>query len=390
MIFYLQTAPFGAVIKDEELLRKYKLGEKKTQRTEILFIERCLDLLKGNGRMGIILPDGIFMSKSLKYVRDFIIEKAQIIAVVSLPQLAFMPSGAGVKSSLLFLRKKMANEKLDDYPIFMAIANHIGYEATGKWDINELPSILSAYKSFKDKKNINPNMSSYTVSFKQIMEAGRFDPYYFQPKFKKLENVLNSYRNVKKLKEIVELIDYGLMPTKDYARTPKDGIPMIRVTNITVDGRIDMTDVKYVPLDTPKLDEKRVREGDILMVQCGNTTGKTALVPKELDNYTYGSFCFAIRPKKSIILPEYLELVLRSEIGQMQIWRTINIATVRPNTSKPAVENLLIPIIPLEEQKKIIEEVTEKRLKIQEMRQEIEKLNDIIDKIIASKLKIEI
>ncbi|MDI6801973.1 MAG: restriction endonuclease subunit S [Thermodesulfovibrionales bacterium] len=165
---------------------------------------------------------------------------------------------------------------------------------------------------------------------------------------------------------------------------------MIRVTNITVDGRIDMTDVKYIPFDTPKLDEKRVKEGDVLMVQCGNTTGKIALVPKELEGFTYGSFSFAIRPKKNILLPEYLELVLRSEIGQMQIWRTINIATVRPNTSKPEVENLLIPIPSLTEQKKIIEEVNKNRAKIEKMSEEIKNLNDSIDKIVPSTLKIDV
>jgi len=166
----LTNPPFGASIKEREhkYLKNYVLGgrsKKIKQNSEILFIERCLDLLNENGRMGIVLPDGILMSKSLKYVRDFIIEKAQILAVVSLPQLAFMPSGAGVKSSLLFLRKKKSNEKLaKNYPIFMAMANHIGYEATGKWDTNELPSILSAYKAFKEKKNIKSD-TTFIVSF---------------------------------------------------------------------------------------------------------------------------------------------------------------------------------------------------------------------------------
>lgn len=394
-ILLLTNPPFGATVKEQEhkYLKNYVLGGKSKkikQNSEILFIERCLDLLNENGRMGIVLPDGILMGKSLKYVRDFIMERAEILAVVSLPQLAFMPSGAGVKSSLLFLRKKKTNEKLTkNYPIFMAMVNHIGYEATGKWDTNELPSMLSAYKDFKERKNIKSD-TTYTISFEQVLEANRFDPYYFQPKFEKLESAIKSYKNVKRLKEVVEFLEYGLMPTQDYARSSKDGVPMIRVTNITVDGRIDMNDVKYIPFDTPKLDEKRVKEGDVLMVQCGNTTGKIALVPQELKDYTYGSFSFAIRPKRNILLPEYLELVLRSEIGQMQIWRAINIATVRPNTSKPDVQNLLIPIPSLVEQKNIIEKVNKDRTKIEKMSKEIEKLSESIDKIVPSTLKIDV
>lgn len=96
-----------------------------------------------------------------------------------------------------------------------------------------------------------------------------------------------------------------------------------------------------------------------------------------------------LRPNKNILLPEYLELVLRSAIGQLQIWRTINIATVRPNTSKPDIKNLLIPLPSLSIQRKIIEEVKTKREKIEQMSKEIKDLNDSIDKIVPEKLNID-
>ena len=149
----LTNPPFGAVVKstEKDYLDKYELGkEKKNQKTEILFIERCLDFLKPNGKMAIVLPDGILTNSSLQYVRDFIMEKAQILAVVSLPQFAFTHFGAGVKSSLVFLRKKKENEKLGNYPIFMAIAEHIGYDATGRKDpLNDLDKILEEYRKFE-------------------------------------------------------------------------------------------------------------------------------------------------------------------------------------------------------------------------------------------------
>jgi type I restriction enzyme M protein len=149
----LTNPPFGAVVKQSEkpYLGKYKLGkDRKTQKTEILFIERCLEFLRpGTGRMGIVLPDGILTNSSLQYVRDFITEHAQILAVVSLPQFAFTHFGAGVKSSLVFLRKKAEGEKLENYPIFMAIAEHIGYDATGrKIPQNDLDKIVEEHHQF--------------------------------------------------------------------------------------------------------------------------------------------------------------------------------------------------------------------------------------------------
>ena len=76
-------------------------------------------------------------------------ERCQILAVVSLPQFAFSHYGAGVKASIVFLRRKGKDEELGNYPIFMAIAEHIGYDATGRKDPqNDLDIIVEEYKKF--------------------------------------------------------------------------------------------------------------------------------------------------------------------------------------------------------------------------------------------------
>lgn len=145
----LTNPPFGAVVKDRRILDNFQLGKDRIrQRTEILFLERCLDLLAPSGRLGIVLPDGILTNMSLQYVRDFIDQHAKILAVVSLPQTAFIPAGSGIKASLLFLQKKKGDEDLADYPIFMALAHHVGYDATGRPDTNDLPGILKDYRRF--------------------------------------------------------------------------------------------------------------------------------------------------------------------------------------------------------------------------------------------------
>lgn len=82
--------------------------------TEILFLERCLNLLRPGGRMGIVLPDGILNNPSLDYVRDFCEQRAFIRAVVSMPEQTFKSSGTKtVKTSLLFMQKFTAQEAAD-------------------------------------------------------------------------------------------------------------------------------------------------------------------------------------------------------------------------------------------------------------------------------------
>ena len=165
----LTNPPFGSVVKRTEKsegyleqfeLRKYlgkpnadfddaqgeKLGEGAAKRgarqatarasikTEILFLERIHSFLKpGTGRCAVVLPDGILTNSSLQGVRDWLLEHFQLLGVVSLPQYAFAHYDAGVKASLVFLRRLGATESVpDSAPIWMALAENIGYDATGR------------------------------------------------------------------------------------------------------------------------------------------------------------------------------------------------------------------------------------------------------------------
>ena len=112
--------------------------ERTSIKTEILFIERVHSYLKpGTGQAAIVLPDGILTNSSLQGVRNWMVSHFQILAVVSLPQFAFAHYDAGVKTSIVFLRRLKDGETVpDDAPIFMALAENIGYDATGRKTFN--------------------------------------------------------------------------------------------------------------------------------------------------------------------------------------------------------------------------------------------------------------
>lgn len=150
----MTNPPFGSKgkVKDQNILSEYDFGytwkkDKNINRfqkgkllagkkgggqvPDILFIERCLSLLKRGGRMGIVLPDGDLTNQNTEFVRDWLKDKVQIVAVVSLPQETFVPFGAGVKSSVLFL-KKPEGKVPERYPIFFANLEKIGYDIRGR------------------------------------------------------------------------------------------------------------------------------------------------------------------------------------------------------------------------------------------------------------------
>ncbi|MBQ3396775.1 MAG: N-6 DNA methylase [Synergistaceae bacterium] len=149
--------PFGSKIpiKDEYILEQFELAhmwkrgkdsntwemQNKLQSSvppEILFIERCTQLLKEGGRMGIILPDSILGSPGLGYIRQWILTNHTAAASLDLTPDTFQPNN-GTQTSILILQKKTEREKTNEaianhianYPVFMASIDRVGHDRRG-------------------------------------------------------------------------------------------------------------------------------------------------------------------------------------------------------------------------------------------------------------------
>ena len=140
----MANPPFAGDIQESRLLHQYEIARKNGKYRskvgrDILFIERNLDFLKPGGRMAIVLPQGRFNNTSDKYIRDFIAERARILAVVGLHPNTFKPH-TGTKTSVLFLQKWNDDPaagplcpRIEDYPIFMAVSERGGKDNSGDY-----------------------------------------------------------------------------------------------------------------------------------------------------------------------------------------------------------------------------------------------------------------
>lgn len=145
----------------ESVLSLYASG-KHSGLTEVIFIERCLRLLKPGGRLGIVLPEGVLNNTQLQRVRELFEGMAKIILIASIPQDVFMASGATVKPSLMFF-KKFTTEEATQYEQ----ANAKAYEqVTAKYaeQIAELVSFI------EDKKNPRSEIKVKKAELK-VLEA---------------------------------------------------------------------------------------------------------------------------------------------------------------------------------------------------------------------------
>jgi type I restriction enzyme M protein len=150
--------PFGSKIpiRDPHILEQYELARiwerDKTNRNnwimtdrlqssvppEQLFVERCVQLLKPGGRLGIVLPDSILGAPGLGYIPQWLIKNTRLLASIDLHADTFQPKN-GTQTSVLFLQKKTPEEiheeersgKMMDYAIFMAMVDRIGHDKRG-------------------------------------------------------------------------------------------------------------------------------------------------------------------------------------------------------------------------------------------------------------------
>lgn len=156
----LANPPFGSSEKDQKILSRYILGAKEVarakERTEVLFLEKGLRLLRPEGRMLIVLPLGIFQTESDQRVRDFLHSECEVRAIVSLPTHTFVQAGVQTVNTCVAYLQKFTTEKKTlydektrdlsqediralirtdpdfDYAIFMGTAEFVGFEPSGR------------------------------------------------------------------------------------------------------------------------------------------------------------------------------------------------------------------------------------------------------------------
>ncbi|MBM3130092.1 MAG: hypothetical protein FJ009_15895 [Chloroflexi bacterium] len=372
----LTNPPFGAKIPvvGKELLRQYSLGyrwiEKDDvwQRTtelldkqppQILFIERCLQLLKPGGRAGIVLPEGVFGNPSDRYIWEYVRQNAAVLAIVSLPPETFQPS-THTKTSVVFLQKGAAQRR-----VFMAVAKTIGHNKNGKeiYKINpdgsfvfdaqankivddDTPEIARRYGA---PQLIQPDHLGFWVEAAEI-DDHIFIPEYYNPELREELKRLEQSGKCR-LVTIGDLIDAGTLEVRRGNEIGSQfygtgNVPFVRTTDI-VNWEIKMDPVKAVADEVYEQYRRQqdVRENDILFVNDGTfLIGRTAMVTRLDAKIIIQSHLKKIRALRPEALdPFYLFYLLNSNIVQRQIAvKTFTQATL--STIGNRLREIVLPI----------------------------------------------
>lgn len=399
----LTNPPFGSKgkVEDYSILGSYELARKwqknhtgewkksdvllPAQTPDILFLEQCMRLLRPGGRMAVILPDGLIQNVSSGYVRWWLRSVAEVVAVVSIPQEAFVPYGTGIKTSLVLFRKLPVPASSHCY---MARVRKMGYDVKGQPVFlrdesgkelraadgsplvdDDIGQIAEGFVAFTRGRLTSNSDEVFSVS--QDALNSRLDVEHYIPSDLQLVEKLAA-DGAKKLGEVADICTEG----DDFRLTGDEDIRYIAISNIDARTMQVVSQQTMKAHEAPSRATYLLKSGDIVTAVSGASTGTsrqaTALITAEED----GAICsngLAVLRNIAGVDPMFLLAYLRTSTFLRQIRRLMTGHAI-PAISLEDLACILVPIPTLKEQQQVAESVKS----VQALRREAMKAGEVL------------
>lgn len=394
----LANPPFGAREKEAKILSEYDFGSKKkkraSQKTEVLFVEKALKLLRPEGRLLIVLPTGLLSADSYEDLRMYVLKNAWVRGIFNLPTHTFVQSGIPtVNTVVLYLQKYTIDvqefwdqQELDgtfadfkrilsknpqyDYQILMAGAENVGADlGTGsspnddpyndldlilkdiadnsdgdlnKLDIFDYAERLYGIKSFRRRDQTQRGMRTGSKFFFKIRASelvNRMDPsyYVFQEK-------------IKTFLDEMEPIGQRIKPISNRFRpkTAEELDAEYSMLSISSDGKVTIREkIHGEDILTP---QKRVKAGDIIYNPMRANIGSLGIVDDEQTGALVSPDYHVLRPDG--IDAEYLIGLLRTPFYKFYI-DIVTTGSIRDRLYPQDLQQILVPRVDASKRKQI-------------------------------------
>lgn len=312
--------------------------------TEIVFIERTLNLLKPGGRAALVLPDGVLDNVQFKKIRSFIENRARILNITSIPSDVFLSSGANIKPSLVFLQKyKEGETKEANYSLSITKVENAGISSTGQLsDGNQLP--IAA-------KEITAWIKGYPISdmrYTKVVNRQEMTDWNVRILFDKKRVGFNPEYVTVPLKEVLTLSrnTICISPEICYKRLT------VRLFNKGITLRDELPGKE---IGTKK--QTLVSAGQFIISKIDGKSAAFGIVPPSLDKAVVTPDFLVYDVNTNKILPQFLELILNNPKILRSFDNLSSGTTGRRRLSRVVFENTEIALPDLQEQRRLIEPI---------------------------------
>ena len=385
----LTNPPYGAdiVVGDDNLKSQFELAfkwsfNKKTSNWErtsslqknpgpqVIFLERCLRLLKPGGKCGVVLPESMFCNPSYSFVTSFLLQNTKIVSVVSFPESLFKTSGkTGTHTKtmgIVFEKIESGKPVPKEHEIFFAEARWCGHDSRGlQIPHDDFPTILSNFVAFNktEKRSVRRDHLGFSVKQSDIRN-NILIPKYYDPELAQDINKLSVSHDLVRFGDLVQSGTLELCTGDEVGKLAygTGNIPFVRTSDISnweikIDSKQGISQEHFSRLAK----RQDVRPLDLLMVRDGTyLIGTTAIVTKTDLPLLYQSHLFKIRSADHKKMSPFLLLaILSSSIVQRQI-QSFRFTQDIIDTLGNRVNDLILPVPKdLGLQNKVIKDVGE-------------------------------
>lgn len=404
----LTNPPFGTkivaatpdVLRTFTLARRWRLDRadgswkptatvRKRVPPQVLFVERCLSLLRPHGRLGLVLPESVLSNKSYRFVVEYIRTHCSVSAVVGMPEALFKTSGKGgthTKTCLLVAHKLGSPAKVGA-SIFMAEAQWCGKDSRAREIPNDdLPQIGRNLASYRSGQSFQSSRLGFVISERSVAE-NVLCPRYYDPDLKhEIEMMANSHHLV----TVADLLACGVLSISTGNEVGKlaygtGDVPFVRTSDLS-NWEIKANPKHCVGREFyESLKEKQdVRPNDLLMVKDGTyLIGTCAIVTEHDRMIIYQSHLYKIRVLKEQhgLNPHLLLAILTSNVVQRQI-RAKQFTQDIIDSLGERIREIILPIprgiAQRQEVSVMVAEAIRKRMEARELSGRA--VNDVLDK----------
>lgn len=362
----LANPPFGAKIpvKGEKKLSQFPLGHKwkfdkkeniwvksnkikDSEAPQILFLDRCLDLVREGGKLAIVVPDGVLCNPTDGYIVQEMLSKSELIGLIDLPMSSFLPY-TPTKTHIIFLKKTSTPRK--DYKFFMSYAKTCGHDKRGREAISdEIAQIPSYLKKLEKGEIENPSHLGWYMKISDLKENILL-PKYYNPD---IQTELDTYKNSGdfELKTLQELQKEKILKVSRGHEVGSDNygtgdIPFVRTSEISNwEVTSDCTHCVSEDIYLKYKEKQNLEEEDILVVNDGTyLMGRAAMITESDLKIVFQSHFRRIKISKKESLSPYLLLAL---LGMEIVQRQIESKSFRQGTISTMGSRLMEVKIPI-------------------------------------------
>lgn len=354
----LANPPFTIPYSFEDILQRYELGlDKDAEELDILFVEKSLKVLKEGCDLYIVLPEGLLNNKKYQYFREWLLNKADLLMSISLPEGAFIPFGGSVsKTCILGVRKKSSDSSYKSpQHVFLGKVTEVGYELGkknyrphSKNDFSEFEYMMD--EIFEGLKYTSNGAECGWVEQKAI-SSYRIDANYLLNKIDS-RSMKERYGQVVALKEVCTIENISVTVKDDenyyYLEVPDISPQTGTITNIRRVKGCDIGDSFH-----------KFYAGDILFTRINPRISRVAIAP-EIDNYGLVSKeVYRIIYKDNEYIDADSKYVICAMLQNQNVTRQIVRLSTGSSSSRARVQvddllnDVYIPILDAEVQKQI-------------------------------------